>query len=101
MAEAAPKPEQCEMIIGYLVPHRCEHPALGRCTKCGRGYCEEHVTVQASGLLCLACQQGLTEPIALPITAQTYNAADLATFAALSQWESSEDDFGDTFADLS
>ena len=24
--------DQCEMIIGYLVPHRCDHPALGRCT---------------------------------------------------------------------
>ena len=92
---------QCEMIIGYLVPHRCEHPALGRCTKCGRGYCEEHVTVQPTGLLCLACQQGLTEPISMPITAQTYDATDLANFAAISQWEASDDDFGDTFADLS
>jgi recombinational DNA repair protein (RecF pathway) len=101
MAESPAKAEQCEMIIGYLVPHRCEHPALGRCAKCGRGYCEEHVTVQAAGLLCLACQQGLAQPVALPLTAQTYNAADLATFAALSQWDSADDDPNDTFADLS
>jgi hypothetical protein len=101
MAQSESKPEQCEMIIGFLVPHRCEHPALGRCTKCGRGYCEEHVTVQPTGLLCLACQQGLAQPIALPITAQTYSAADLATFSALSQWESSDDDPNDAFADLS
>lgn len=91
--------DQCEMIIGYLVPHRCEHPALGRCTKCGRGYCEEHVTLQAQGLLCLACQQGLDQPVALPITAQTFSQTDLATFAALSAWDSDVED--DAFADLS
>ena len=90
--------EQCEMIIGYLVPHRCEHPALGRCGRCGRGYCEEHVELQPQGgLLCLACKQGLSEPVALPITAQTYNQNDLVAFAALSQW----DDTDDNFADLS
>jgi len=91
--------EQCEMIIGYLVPHRCEHPALGRCGKCGRGYCEEHVTVQPEGLLCLACQQGLEQPVALPITAQSYDAGDIALFAAADEWDETEGD--DTFSDLS
>ena len=89
--------DQCEMIVGFLVPHRCEHPALGRCTKCGRGYCEEHVTVTPTGLLCLACQQGLDQPIALPITAQTFSATDLATVSAVSQWDAEDD----TFSDLS
>jgi hypothetical protein len=83
------------MIVGYLVPHRCEHPALGRCTKCGRGYCEEHVTLQPNGLLCLACQQGLDQPVALPLTAQTFDSNDLATFAALSEWDTEEDAFSD------
>ncbi len=87
--------DQCEMIIGFLVPHRCERPALGRCTKCGRGYCEEHVTVTPQGLLCLACQQGLDQPVALPVTAQTYNPNDLATFAVLGQWDQEGDDFAD------
>ena len=91
--------EQCEMIIGFLVPHRCEHPALGRCVNCGRGYCEEHVTVRPEGLMCLACQQGLAQPVSLPITAQTYDANDLATFAAAGLWDS--DDDGDLFSDLS
>jgi hypothetical protein len=94
--------DQCEMIIGFLVPHRCEHPALGRCTRCGRGFCDEHVSVLPQGLLCLACQQGLDQPVALPITAQTYSTADLNTFAALSQWDSDSDTGDDdTFADLS
>ena len=89
--------EQCEMIIGYLVPHRCEHPALGRCVKCGRGFCETHFGLKPEGLLCLACQQGLAQPVALPATAQTYDPSDLAVFAAASQW----DDSDDTFSDLS
>lgn len=91
--------EQCEMIVGFLVPHRCERPALGRCVKCGRGYCEEHVTVQTEGLLCLACQQGLEQPVALPVTALAYDSADVAIFAAASEWDQTEDD--DTFSDLS
>ena len=48
--------EQCEMIIGYLVPHRCENPSLGTCVKCGRGYCDEHTNQTREGRLCLACQ---------------------------------------------
>ena len=78
--------DPCEMIIGFLVPHRCDNPGLARCTNCGRAYCDEHVTLTPQGLRCLACQQGLPNPVALPITAQTYNAADLAAFAAASQW---------------
>ncbi len=89
--------EQCAMIIGYLVPHRCEHPALGRCTRCGRNYCEEHVNVTSGGLVCLACQQGLEQPVALPITAQTFTPADLVFFDTASRWEADDD----TFSDLS
>ncbi len=92
-----PARSQCEMIIGYLVPHRCDHPALGRCARCGRGYCEEHVSVTADGLACLACQQGLAQPVALPLTAQTYDTTDIAVFNAASRW----DDDDDTFSDLS
>lgn len=51
--------EQCAMIIGYLVPHRCDHVALGACGRCGRHYCDDHLAVTAEGLLCAACQQGL------------------------------------------
>jgi recombinational DNA repair protein (RecF pathway) len=85
------------MVIGFLVPHRCEHPALGHCTRCGRSFCEEHVQVTPQGLVCVACQQGLAQPVALPITAQTFTQSDIATFAAASMW----DQEGDLFSDLS
>lgn len=86
------------MIIGFLVPHRCENPALGRCTRCGRGYCEEHISVTPAGLVCLACQQGLDQPVALPATAQTFTPADLAAFHMASRLD---DDDGEMFSDLS
>ena len=91
-------PTQCEMIVGYLAPHRCDNRALGTCAKCQRSYCEEHVEVKPEGLICLACSQGLAQPVALPLTAQTYNAADLALFTAASAWDA---DDTDKFADLS
>lgn len=89
---------QCEMIIGFLTPHRCDKRALGRCAKCSRDYCEEHLQLKPDGLICLACAQGLTQPVALAVTAQSYDAADLALFTAASTWD--EDDT-DQFADLS
>jgi len=91
--------EQCDMIVGYLVPHRCEHPALGKCRKCGRGFCDEHVQVTSGGLICLACSQGLSQPVALPITAQTFSPADVALFHSATMFDSQDD--GDTFSDLS
>ena len=91
--------EQCEMIIGYLVPHRCENPALGNCVKCGRGFCDEHMDQTREGRVCLACQQGLDQPIALPIAAASFTAAELETFQRASTW--GDDDGGDMFSDLS
>ena len=91
--------EQCEMIIGYLVPHRCDNPSLGTCRKCGRGYCDEHIHQSGEGRICLACQQGLDQPIALPIAAATFTAAELDSFHRTSMWDA--DDSGDMFSDLS
>lgn len=88
---------QCEMIIGFLVPHRCENRALGACRQCGRSYCDEHMVTETAGLICIACQQGLDQPIALPLTAQTFSPADLAAFDAASRL----DDDADMFSDLS
>lgn len=88
--------ERCEMIIGYLVPHQCENPSLGTCAKCGRGFCDEHTNQTAEGRVCLACQQGLEMPVALPIAAAGFTAMDLATF---STWD--DNDSGDMFSDLS
>jgi recombinational DNA repair protein (RecF pathway) len=92
--------KQCEMVIGYLVPHRCDHPALGTCVKCGRGYCEEHFNTTAEGIVCLACQQGLEMPVALPIAAGTFSQDDLDAFNRASMWDD-DDDSADMFSDLS
>ena len=91
--------EKCEMIIGYLVPHRCENPALGACAKCGRGFCDEHTNQTKEGRVCLACQQGLDQPIALPIAAGAFTAADLLTFGRYNDVDGY--DSGDMFSDLS
>lgn len=94
--------DQCEMVVGFLVPHRCENPALGKCGKCGRVYCEEHVTVTPKGMLCVACQQGLDQPVALAATAQTFNPADIALFSAATRdWDQDADLSSETFSDLS
>ena len=90
---------QCEMIIGYLVPHRCENPSLGTCVKCGRGFCDEHTNQTRDGRVCLACQQGLDMPIALPIAAATFTSTDLDTFNRASLRD--DDDRADMFSDLS
>ncbi|HEY5731209.1 MAG TPA: hypothetical protein VIS72_14240 [Anaerolineales bacterium] len=91
--------DQCEMIIGYLVPHRCENPSLGTCIKCGRGYCDEHTNNTQEGRLCLACQQGLEMPVALPIAASTFNQSDFDDFNRASMWDDTDD--ADMFSDLS
>ena len=91
--------EQCEMIIGYLVPHRCENPSLGTCVKCGREYCDEHTNQTQEGRVCLACQQGLDQPVALPIAAAIFSSADFLAFNQASMWD--DDDRTDMFSDLS
>ena len=91
---------KCEMVVGYLVPHRCENPALGTCVKCGRGFCDEHTNATQEGRVCLACQQGLEMPVALPIAAATFTAADLMTFGNTSTLDDN-DTSDDMFSDLS
>ena len=88
---------QCAMIVGYLVPHRCPNKALAKCVKCGRQFCDEHVEMVESGLLCLACKQGFDQPVMIQQIAHTYTAEDLALFTALGARDTSED----VFADLS
>ena len=90
---------KCEMIIGYLVPHRCENPALGTCVKCGRGFCDEHTNATKEGRVCLACQHGLETPVALPVAAAVFTPDDLSTFGRTSTWD--DDDNDDMFSDLS
>ncbi|MFN8462600.1 MAG: hypothetical protein U0X93_12635 [Anaerolineales bacterium] len=52
-------------------------------------------TIRAQGRVCLACQQGLDMPVALPIAAATFTAADLHTFNQASAWD--DDDRADMF----
>ncbi len=93
--------EKCEMIIGYLVPHRCENPSLGTCVKCGRGFCDEHTNQTKEGRICLACQQGLEMPVALPISAALFTLGDLDAFGRTSRFNDTDDDNGEMFSDLS
>lgn len=88
---------QCEMIVGFLVPHRCPNRVVAKCTKCGREFCDEHVEITPGGLVCLACQQGLTQPLAVSQTARDFDEADLVVFSTIGTF--AEDD--DTFADFS
>ena len=92
---------KCEMIIVYLVPHRCENPSLGRCIQCGRGFCDEHTNQTREGRVCIACQQGLEMPVALPIAATLFTPTDLDAFGRSSRYNDSDDDSGDMFSDLS
>jgi len=89
--------QQCSMIVGYLVPHRCPNDALAACVKCGRKFCDEHVSITQGGLLCLACQQGLAQPVAVSQVARDYTADDIAAFALVGAADTDDD----TFSDLS
>jgi recombinational DNA repair protein (RecF pathway) len=86
---------QCAMIVGYLVPHRCPNKALAKCIKCSREFCDEHVSIVENGLICLACQKGLEQPVLSLQEGQRYSAADLALFSALGAADSAEDSFSD------
>jgi len=50
--------------------------------------------------MCLACQQGLDIPVALPIAAATFTPSDLTTFGRSSMWDD-DSDKNDLFSDLS
>jgi hypothetical protein len=49
--------------------------------------------------VCLACLQGLDQPVALPIAAAAFTAAELDAFNRASMWNDTDRD--DMFADLS
>ena len=93
--------EQCEMIVGFLTPHRCPHSAVAVCKKCERHFCEEHVSLQPDGLMCTACQQGLDRPVAVAQVARTFDETDLVAFAAVGAFDQSETGSADMFSDVS
>ena len=47
--------KQCELIIGYLLPRRCEEKAITTCSKCGRAVCDLHARMGDEGILCRDC----------------------------------------------
>jgi recombinational DNA repair protein (RecF pathway) len=87
--------EQCAMIVGYLVPHRCPNRALATCIQCGRKFCDEHVSIVRSGLICLACQQGMEQPVLVSQVAQDYTDDELALFRTVGVDDSPEEMFAD------
>lgn len=91
--------QRCEMVVGFLIPRHCEKPALGHCLQCGRGYCDEHLSITAEGMICTACTEGHEQALEIPVVgAPQYNEADFAAFEEASLWDQDE---GDLFADLS
>jgi hypothetical protein len=70
--------EKCEMIIGYLVPHRCENPSLGACVKCGRGFA---MSIPIKGRVCLV-PWGLDQRLLCRLPPPLSLPADLTTFGA-------------------
>jgi hypothetical protein len=90
--------DRCTMIVGFLVPHRCEETAIGACAKCARRYCQDHLVLGQAGLLCSACSEGRALPVALS-GAGALDAGDHAAFSAAQAADA--DDDGAAFSDLS
>ncbi len=90
----------CEMIVGYLVPHKCDNRAVGKCGNCSRQFCDEHLNLEKSGLICTACQQGLDQPVAIADNARNFTDDDLAAFKTAALFDDSFNE-GDIFSDLS
>ncbi len=53
--------KQCEMMIGFLVPRRCDQRARSTCIRCGKRIYDEHAVVSPEGILCEACDQGVEQ----------------------------------------
>jgi hypothetical protein len=49
--------KQCELIIGYLLPRRCEEKGVTTCSQCQRTVCELHTRIGDQGLLCRDCHE--------------------------------------------
>ena len=71
--------KQCDLVIGYLLPRRCEAKAVASCTKCGRSACERHTQMGDTGLLCRDCFEERQprsladiEPLAEPVERRIY-----------------------------
>jgi hypothetical protein len=87
------------MIVGFLVPHRCDGIGLAPCAKCARPYCQDHLALGPAGLLCTACAEGRAQPVLLASAVGALGAADLAAFAGAEALDHGDD--GAAFSDIS
>ena len=78
--------KQCELIVGYLLPRRCEETGMTTCHKCQRTACELHSRVGDEGLLCRDCyEQGQPRtvealmPLPPPVQQTIYRRQDFLT----------------------
>jgi len=53
--------KQCEMMIGFLIPRRCDRRGRSTCIRCGKRVCDEHAVVSPEGILCEACDEGVEQ----------------------------------------
>jgi len=79
--------KQCELIIGYLLPRRCEENVMATCVKCGRGTCELHTRIGDQGLLCRDCHEEHeprtledVTPLPVPVGQTIYRTEDYSPF---------------------
>jgi hypothetical protein len=98
--------KQCELIIGYLLPRRCEEKAIDACSKCGRATCDLHMRVGDSGLLCRDCYEGRAAvapeeltPLPQPVRQSIYRRWDYTNDADYLLFDT--EDESDTFSTLS
>jgi hypothetical protein len=87
--------KQCELIIGYLLPRRCEEKGITTCQMCKRMVCEMHTRVADDGLLCRDCHEEgqprtveALEPLPQPVEQTIYHRGGFSSF------DTTDDDFG-------
>ena len=92
--------KQCDLVVGYLLPRRCEEKAVKQCQNCNRGVCELHTRIGDQGFLCRDCyEEGApravedVQPLAAPVQNTIYSRDDFGYFDS--------DSADDTFSTLS
>jgi hypothetical protein len=101
--------KQCELIIGYLLPRRCEEKGVTTCQKCRRTVCELHTRMADQGLLCRDCHEegkpraaAPVAPLPEPVHDVIYRRGDFSSLRSVDDdFDLFDADEGDTFSTLS
>ena len=102
--------KQCELIIGFLLPRRCEEKGVVACGKCKRTVCELHARMGDHGLLCRDCREegrpravGAVPPaLPEPVRQVVYRRGDFASHMGDDDFDFFDtDERGDAFSTLS